>query len=79
MLRQLSFDQEVLHLLWIKVIAFAAYALNFSELTKGSGSFNVLEVDVWIFTEVDDAPEVVVEALSCPMLLEEFDQASWSE
>ncbi|GJC99267.1 hypothetical protein ColKHC_08093 [Colletotrichum higginsianum] len=70
LLLESSLLQEVLHLLGIVEVAVPADALDLIELTHLGGSLDVLEVNIGVLREVDDAAEVVEQTLGSLVLLE---------
>lgn len=61
LVRELGFFEEILDLLRIVKVTFLADSLHFANLASASGSLNVFEVNLGIFTEVDNRAKVVVE------------------
>ena len=59
---QFGLFEEVLDLLRVVVITFAAYPLNLANLAGPRSSLNVLEMNFRIFADVNHGAEIVVEA-----------------
>lgn len=65
---QLGLFEEVLDLLGVVVVAFAANPLNFADLASPCSSLNVLEVNFRILTDVHHRTEIVVETWGCRLV-----------
>ena len=79
LLGQLSLLQEVLDLLWVEVSVVAANTLHLVELLHLGRGLNVLEYDIWLLADVDDAAEIIVESLSSLVFLEQVDESGGTQ
>ena len=61
------------------MIALPADALNFLKLAHGSRGLDVLEGDLLVLAEVDNATKVEVQTLCSAVLLEKIDDPGWSK
>jgi hypothetical protein len=61
LVREFSLLEEILDFFWVIEIALTTNALDFSNLTSASGGLGILEMDLWIFAQVDDRTKVVIE------------------
>jgi hypothetical protein len=61
LVRKLRLFEEVLDFLGVIEVALPANALDLSDLTGASGGLDILEMNLWILTQVDNRTEVVIE------------------
>ncbi len=78
-LAKLGFLEEVLDLLGVVDAVVTADALNLADLSHLGGSFDVLEDNLGVLADIDDAAQEVVEAFSGLVLLEQIDQTLGTE
>ena len=62
LLCQVGFFEEILDLLGIVVIIVATDPLNLSDISSCCRSLDVFEYNFWIFTQVYNAPKIVIES-----------------
>lgn len=58
---QFGLLEEVLDLLWVVEVALATDTFDFPNLPRTCRSLDVLEVNLRVFTEIDDGAQIVVE------------------
>lgn len=56
---QFSLLQEVLDTLWVIAVALTTNSLHFLDLSRFTGSLDVLEMYIWILTEVNNRSQEV--------------------
>ena len=74
LLGELGLLEEVLDLLRVVVVAVTADTLNLVKLTHLGGSLNVLEVNIGVLRQVDNAAKVIEETLSSLVLLKQVNK-----
>lgn len=58
---QFGLLQEVLDTLWVIAVALTTNSLHFLDLSRFTGSLDVLEMYIWILTEVNNRSQEVEE------------------
>jgi hypothetical protein len=66
--------EEVLDLFGVIVIAFPANTLDLTDLSRAGGCLDILEVNLWILTKIDDRAKVVIQALEALIALEHLNK-----
>lgn len=56
---QFGLLQEVLDTLWVIAVALTTNSLHFLDLSRFTGSLDVLEMYIWILTEVNNRSQEV--------------------
>jgi hypothetical protein len=59
----------------VQLTRVSADSLHLGELAHLGGSLNILEVDILVFAEVDNAAKVVEQTFSSLVLLEKINQS----
>ena len=75
LLSEVGLLEEVLHFLRIQAVGLATDALDLLKLTHLGGGLNVLEGNILILGDVDNATKVEVQALSGAVLLKKIDDS----
>lgn len=56
---QFGLLQEVLDMLWVIAVALTTNSLHFLDLSRFTGSLDVLKMYIWILTEVNNRSQEV--------------------
>lgn len=59
LISQFGLLQEVLDTLWVIAVALTTNSLHFLDLSRFTGSLDVLEMYIWILTEVNNRSQEV--------------------